>query len=79
MSEAATEQLEAWVREEFRLGPDATVQVREQECGGTGCAPRETAIEVSGAGEEALVLTIHKPIDEVDRLDVLAALAFGGH
>ncbi len=79
MANVGAGELEAWVREDLGLGPDVNVRVREQECQGTGCAPTETAIEVAAPGDDPLVLTIHKPLDEIDRLDVLAALAFGGH
>ncbi|CAN5288304.1 hypothetical protein BH18ACT4_BH18ACT4_03750 [soil metagenome] len=73
----ATTTLVQWVREELRIDDDATVTVGELASTKPGCPPLETVISVVEAGEEPFVLKIHKPIAEVDRMDVVTALAFG--
>jgi nitrate reductase delta subunit len=42
--DAAVAQVEAWVRERFRLPPEATVMVSELACQVPGCPPLETVI-----------------------------------
>ncbi len=52
--------------------------VGEQEGTHAGCAV-ETTITVATPGEDPFVLTVHKAQAEIDRIDLLAALAFGEH
>jgi nitrate reductase delta subunit len=51
--DAAVAQVEAWVRERFRLPPEATVMVSELACQMPGCPPLETVVTfwTDGAGE----------------------------
>ena len=68
-----------WVREELGLEGDAEVAVEQVTCSDEGCSPFETVIFVAPAGEEPFEMKIHKPVAEVERMDVVTVLAFGEH
>jgi hypothetical protein len=42
------------------------------------CSPVVTEVAISGPGEEPYSFHIERPLAEVTRMDVVAALAFGG-
>ncbi len=72
-------ELGRWVREELDLAEGETVTVVEQAGTHAGCA-FETVVTVGPSGdEESFVVTFHKPVAEIERMDLLAALAFGEH
>jgi hypothetical protein len=72
------EQLSAWVREELGLDPAATVDVSEKPGTDPRCSPIVTEVAIASPGESAYSFHIERPLHEVTRMDVVAALAFGG-
>ena len=72
-------ELETWVREELGLDASQAVQIREMPGTDPRCSPIVTEVAVgSGAGAEAYAFHIERPLDELVRMDLVAALAFGG-
>ena len=71
--------LETWVREELRLDPGQSVEISEQPGTDPRCSPMVTQIAV-GATPEGAPYSFHieRPLDELVRMDLVAALAFGG-
>jgi hypothetical protein len=70
--------VEDWVREELALDPGATVDIGEKPGTDPRCSPVVTEVAISGPGEERYSFHIERPLAEVTRMDVVAALAFGG-
>ena len=72
-------ELETWVREELTLEPDQTVDIAEMPGNDPRCSPVVTQVSVgatpSGA---AYAFHIERPLEELVRMDLVAALAFGG-
>lgn len=52
--------------------------VSELECTEIGCPPIETVVTVYAPGQDPFSIKVPKPIAEMERFDLLAALAFGG-
>ncbi len=75
--ERGSADLEQWVREDLHLADTAVVTVSERACTKQGCAPVETIVDVAPEGEEPFLIRLAKPAAEVERMDVIAALAFG--
>lgn len=75
---APTGPLKAWVRAELGLDDDVTVTVSELECTEPGCPPVETAITIFAPGEQPLLVKVAKPVADLERMDLVASLAFGG-
>ena len=77
MSTAA--ELETWVREELAVDPAQTVDISEQPGTDPRCSPMVTVVAV-GATAEAAAYSFHieRALDELVRMDLVAALAFGG-
>ena len=71
-------ELETWVREELGLEPAARVQVSEKPGTDPRCSPVVTEVAVDGAGQEPYTFHIERPLAELVRMDLIAALAFGG-
>lgn len=71
-------ELEAWVRKELHLGDDATVVIGEKAGTDPRCSPVVTAVLVATPGEEPFAFHIERPLRELEPMDVVAALAFGG-
>ena len=81
-------ELEAWVREELHLDDAQTVEIREMPGTDPRCSPIVTVVAIGGAadpvavgaaaGAEASTFHIERPLDELVRMDLIAALAFGG-
>ena len=71
-------ELETWVREELALDPDATVRVAEKPGTDPRCSPVVTEVAVEAAGQEPYSFHIERPLGELVRMDLIAALAFGG-
>ena len=71
-------ELETWVREELGLEPAATVRVSEKPGTDPRCSPVVTEVAVEGAGQEPYTFHIERPLGELARMDLIAALAFGG-
>jgi hypothetical protein len=73
------EQVAQWAREELGLDPEATVTVREKPGTDPRCSPVVTELAIEAPGETAYAFHVERPVSEVTRMDVLAAIAFGGH
>ena len=72
-------ELETWVREELRLDDAQTVDITEMPGTDPRCSPIVTQVSVgAAAGVEAYAFHIERPLDELVRMDLVAALAFGG-
>jgi hypothetical protein len=73
-------EVEVWVREELGLDPDQTVAVTEMPGTDPRCSPLVTQVAVgpSAAGADAYAFHIERPLGELVRMDLIAALAFGG-
>ena len=72
-------QIETWAREELGLDPAAEITVREKPSNDPRCSPVVTELAITTPGESPFKFHIERPMAEVDRMDVLAAVAFGGH
>lgn len=72
-------QIEAWAREELGLDPAATVSIQEKPGNDPRCSPLVTELAISTPGESPYTFHIERPLAEVSRMDVVAAIAFGGH
>lgn len=70
--------LETWVREELGLDGAATVRIAEKPGTDPRCSPVVTEVAVDGGGEESYAFHIERPLGELVRMDLIAALAFGG-
>jgi hypothetical protein len=68
-----------WAREEMGLDPAAVVSVREKESNDPRCSPIVTELTIESPGENPYSFHIERPIAEVERMDVVAIIAFGGH
>ena len=72
-------ELEIWVREELNLDEAQSVQIREMPGTDPRCSPVVTEVAVGGGGgAEGYAFHIERPLDELVRMDLVAALAFGG-
>lgn len=72
-------QLSTWIREELGLDPTASVEVSEKPGTDPRCSPIVTEVTIASPGESAYSFHIEHPLREVSRMDVVAAIAFGGH
>lgn len=70
--------LELWLREELSLPPGASISISEQPGTDPRCAPVVTHVAVADPAGEPYDFHIERSLDEVTRMDVVAALAFGG-
>ncbi len=71
-------ELETWVREELGLEREATVRVAEKPGTDPRCSPVVTEVAVDAAGAGPYSFHIERPLGELVRMDLIAALAFGG-
>ncbi|MBW3574201.1 MAG: hypothetical protein KY450_04940 [Actinobacteria bacterium] len=74
----SAEDLEAWVRDDLGLDPGEAVHIAEQPGTDPRCSPVVTQVTITPADAEAYSFHIEHALAEVDRMDVIAALAFGG-
>lgn len=72
------DELEVWVREELSLDPDASVGIAEKAGTDPRCSPIVTEVSVAHPSGDAYSFHIERPLVELERMDVVAALAFGG-
>jgi hypothetical protein len=72
-------ELEVWVREELRVDPAQSVDISEQPGTDPRCSPVVTVVAL-GATEDAAAYSFHieRPLEALVRMDLVAALAFGG-
>lgn len=71
-------QLEAWVREELGIDAAASVHISEQPGKDPRCSPVVTEVAVSAPGEEPYAFHVERALADTTRMDLVAALAFGG-
>jgi hypothetical protein len=69
-------EIRSWVSEVVSPAPETTILITELVCAEAGCSPVETAIGILAEGKRTVV-TVHRPIADVRRSDVVTA--FGGH
>jgi hypothetical protein len=55
------------------------VTVREKQSDDPRCSPVVTELAITSPGETPYAFHIERPLGEVTRMDVVAAIAFGGH
>ncbi len=72
-------EIESWARGVLNLDPAATVTVSEKESNDPRCSPVVTEVHVESPGETPYSFHIERPPHEVTEMDVMAAVAFGGH
>jgi uncharacterized lipoprotein YbaY len=70
--------LEVWLREELSLPPEASVTVSEEAGTDPRCSPVVTRVAIDDPTGDPYDFHIERALDEVTRMDVVAALAFGG-
>jgi hypothetical protein len=71
--------LATWVREELRLDPGQDVDIAELPGTDPRCSPIVTQVAVGATSESpAYSFHIERPLGELVRMDLIAALAFGG-
>jgi hypothetical protein len=73
------EQVAEWTREELGLTPEASIVVQEKPSNDPRCSPVVTELSIKSPGESTFAFHIERPLGEVTRMDVVAAIAFGGH
>ncbi len=76
--ETSAAELEEWVREELGIDPAASVEITEKPGTDPRCSPTVTEVGVAAPGEAAYAFHIERSLAEVTRMDLVAALAFGG-
>ena len=72
------EMLEAWLREELGVEREAAVRISEKAGTDPRCSPIVTEVAVAAPGEEPYTFHFERQLSETTRMDVVAALAFGG-
>ena len=72
------DELEAWVREDLSLDAGASVGISEKPGTDPRCSPVVTEVAVTSPDGDHYSFHIEHPLAEVQRMDVIAALAFGG-
>lgn len=70
--------LEGWVREDLSLDPAATVGIAEKPGTDPRCSPVVTEVAVANPDGDHYSFHIERPLAELQRMDLIAALAFGG-
>ncbi len=78
VSETSAAELEVWVREELSLDPGASVDIAEKAGTDPRCSPIVTEVAVADPDGDAYSFHIERPLVELDHMDLVAALAFGG-
>jgi hypothetical protein len=73
------EQVATWAREELGLPASTQVSVAEKPSNDPRCSPIVTELVVEAPGDTPFTVHIERPLAEVTQMDVLAAIAFGGH
>jgi hypothetical protein len=71
-------ELEGWVREDLGLEAADSVGIAEKPGTDPRCSPVVTEVSIAPTDGEAYSFHIERALPDVDRMDVIAALAFGG-
>ena len=72
------DQLESWVRQELSLDARASVGIAEKPGTDPRCSPVVTEVAVADPDGDAYSFHIERPLAELERMDLIAAMAFGG-
>lgn len=73
-------ELETWVREELRVDEAQSVDIAEVPGTDPRCSPVVTEVAIGALGGSApFSFHVERPLEELVRMDLVAALAFGGH
>ncbi len=73
------DELEGWAREELSLDPAQSVTISEQAGTDPRCSPIVTVVSVGATAESAAYsFHIERPLADLVRMDLIAAMAFGG-
>ena len=75
---AEESELDGWVREELDLGDDAVVRISERPGTDPRCNPVVTEVAIETPGQEVWSIHIEQSLAEMQRIDLIAAMAFGG-
>ena len=80
MSDSGTDpgELEVWVREELSLPEGAAVTLAEKPGNDPRCSDVVTEVTITNPGEAPYSFHIERPLGEVERMDLIATIAFGG-
>ena len=70
--------VEGWVREELGLKSDVSVEIGEKPGRDPRCSPVVTEVAITSPGEAPYSFHIERPLHDVEPMDVVAVLAFGG-
>lgn len=71
-------ELEAWVRAELHLADTAAVQITEKPGTDPRCSDMVTEVAVTPVDDEPWTFHIEQRLAELEPMDLIAALAFGG-
>ena len=71
-------QLELWVREELQLNDAARVEISQAPGTDPRCSDIVTVVEITDPPESPYSFHIEQALPELTRMDLVAALAFGG-
>lgn len=80
MADSGTDpdELEVWVREELSLPEGASVSLAEKPGNDPRCSDVVTEVTIANPGEPPYAFHIERPLAEVQRMDLIATIAFGG-
>ncbi|CAN5856264.1 hypothetical protein BH23ACT1_BH23ACT1_11950 [soil metagenome] len=70
--------LEEWVRDDLSLPAGASVAIAEKPGSDPRCSPVVTEVAVATPDGDSYSFHIERPLAELERMDLIAALAFGG-
>jgi hypothetical protein len=71
--------LESWIRDELELDPGQSVHISELPGTDPRCSPIVTQVAIRSTPESPpYSFHIERPLNELVRMDLVAALAFGG-
>ncbi len=70
-------EVKAWVTEHLGLAEADLVTVAELACHEPGCPPIETVVTVHRSSGERLSWHVHKPVADVQKIDIATAVSSG--
>lgn len=71
-------ELERWVREELQLSDAATVEISQAPGTDPRCSDIVTVVQITDPPQSAYSFHIEQALPALTRMDLVAALAFGG-
>jgi len=70
--------VQAWVRAELGLPDDAAIGITEKPGNDPRCSEMVTEVAIAAPGDEPWSFHVEAALAEMVRMDLVAALAFGG-